>query len=40
MLTTSTFAAGCKPCVVWTMPSPCRHRFRWVIMASTPYRVS
>jgi len=25
-----------NPCVVWTMPSPCRCRFRWVIMASTP----
>jgi hypothetical protein len=24
MLTTSAFAAGRKPCVVWTMPSPCR----------------
>ena len=27
------------PCVVWTMPSPYRRRLRWVIMASTPYRV-
>ncbi len=39
MLTTSAFAAGWKPCVVWTMPSPYRRRLRWVIMASTPSRV-
>ena len=38
MLTTSAFAAGRRPCVVWTMPSPCRDRRRGAIMASTPYR--